>query len=179
MNKAELRSHLAASLRLVSAETRAVASAAIVEKLRAHPAWPTARIVCAFLPLPREPQIAELWAEEDGRTFCFPRVRGGEVDLIRIEDRELRRSASWKLDAPDHAHAPVVPPASVDLFLVPGLGFTAGGARLGRGGGFYDRLLPHRRAGSVALGVCFALQLVAELPREPHDQCVDAVVTEL
>jgi 5-formyltetrahydrofolate cyclo-ligase len=100
------------------------------------------------------------------------------VELIRLDDPAHRRAATWKLDAAHHNAAPIVAPESVDLFLVPGLAFTAAGARLGRGGGYYDRLLPLRRAASTALGVCFALQIVAAIPREPHDQVVDAVVTE-
>lgn len=178
VTKADLRSHFAASLRTASPETRTAASIAICAAIRAHAAWREARVVCAFLPLPSEPQLAGLWAEEDGRAFCFPRVRAGEVDLIRVDDRRALLTANWKLDTPALADAPLVAPAQVDLFLVPGLAFTTGGARLGRGGGYYDRLLPRRGPLSTALGVCFALQLVAELPGEAHDQPVDAVVTE-
>lgn len=135
-------------------------------------------MVCAFLPLPSEPQIAPLWEEERAPAFCFPRIRGGALELIRIDDPAQRREATWKLDAAALAAAPIVAPEQVDLFLVPGLAFTPRGVRLGRGAGFYDRLLPRRGPQRIALGICFARQIAADLPREPHDQTVDGVITE-
>lgn len=176
VTKAELRAHFLRELR--SATARPSASPAICAALRQHPAWISARLVCAFFPLPSEPQIAPLWEGESGPQFCFPRLRDGGVELIRIDDPAHRRHATWKLDDPALAAAPLVAPAAVDLFLVPGLAFTARGVRLGRGGGYYDRLLPRRHPRSTALGLCFARQIIATLPAEPHDHDVDAVVTE-
>lgn len=180
MTKAELRAHLVRELRAAAQRPaeRQAASAAICAAIRQHPAWTGAGLVCAFLPLPSEPQIASLWEAAPAPAFCFPRIRSGEVELIRIEDPAHRRQATWKLNDEHLASAPLVPAAEVDLFLVPGLAFTTRGARLGRGGGFYDRLLPRRSAGSTALGICFALQIVESVPHEPHDQRVDGVVTE-
>jgi len=68
--------------------------------------------------------------------------------------------------------------AALEVLLVPGLAFDETGMRLGRGGGFYDRLLalPDLRARLV--GVCFEVQVLPELPVEAHDRAVDAVVTE-
>ena len=175
VTKPELRARLIGELR---AAEREHSSAAICAAIREHAAWQAARLVCAFLPLPTEPQIASLWEDERAPAFCFPRVRDGEVELIRLDDPAHRRQATWKLDEAHHDHAPIVAPGEVDLFLVPGLAFTANGARLGRGGGFYDRLLPRRSAHSRALGICFALQVLEDIPREPHDQRVDAVITE-
>ena len=67
---------------------------------------------------------------------------------------------------------------SFDLVLVPGLAFTAEGERLGRGGGFYDRLLSSPGFRAFKVGVCFDRQMRETLPMEPHDQRVHRVVTE-
>ena len=64
-----------------------------------------------------------------------------------------------------------------DLILVPGLAFDFAGARLGRGKGFYDRWLGANPA-AKSLGVCFKCQLLENLPAEPHDARVDAILTE-
>lgn len=177
VTKAELRAQIVAALRDVAggATQRQADSEAICRAIRQHPVWTTAHLVCGFLPLPSEPQISALWDEE--RAFCFPRVRDGVVELIRLEHPEVRRRATWKLDTVEHDRAPIVAPAEVDLFLVPGLAFTRDGRRLGRGGGFYDRLLPQRKMQSTAIGVCFASQVVADIPCEPHDQKVDEIVS--
>lgn len=62
-----------------------------------------------------------------------------------------------------------------DIIIVPGLAFDHHGNRLGYGGGYYDRFLPtHPEAYKIAL--CYAFQLVEELPLEPHDVQLDAVL---
>jgi 5-formyltetrahydrofolate cyclo-ligase len=67
-------------------------------------------------------------------------------------------------------------PEQLDLIVVPGLAFTADGNRLGRGAGFYDRFLSTIPGYAVKVGVCFAFQLVLEIPVECHDVKVDALV---
>ncbi len=80
---------------------------------------------------------------------------------------------------PELAAASTVPLSAVDLLLVPAVAFTRAGARLGRGGGFYDRLLAQKGPGTKAWGVCFEMQIVEAIPCEPHDREVDAIVTEV
>jgi len=66
-----------------------------------------------------------------------------------------------------------------DLLLVPGVAFDLRGGRLGRGGGYFDRALGAMgKGGPLTLGVGFECQLVEEVPREPHDRAVGAVLTE-
>ena len=160
-------------LRALDPGVRALASEKICRAIALDDAWKAARLVAAFLPLPSEPQIAPLLAQA---ASCIPRVRGDKCDLVLLP-RGV--SADWRLAGPEFDALRAVDPARVDLILVPGLAFTADGHRLGRGGGYYDRLLailpPHTRR----IGVCFATQIVAELPMEPHDQRVERVVTEL
>jgi len=72
-------------------------------------------------------------------------------------------------DEPD----PQVP----DLVVVPGVAFTSIGHRLGQGGGWYDRFLPNINDQATSVGVCFAEQVVDDLPQEPHDIVVHHVVS--
>jgi len=150
----------------------------ICDAIRTHSAWQRAQLVCAFLPLSSEPQISPLW-EETEMPFCFPRIHGQELKLVRIADRDVLRRANWKMSLPEFETAPVVELGEVDLLLVPGVAFTREGARLGRGGGYYDRLLAGRMATTFAAGVCYSAQIVDALVREAHDMPVDAVVTEM
>lgn len=74
-----------------------------------------------------------------------------------------------------------VPPPDarlIDVIVVPGLAFTVDGRRLGQGGGWYDRFLPGLRDHCPMIGVAFEVQIVDELPTEPHDVTLDVVVTE-
>lgn len=66
-----------------------------------------------------------------------------------------------------------------DVIVVPGTAFTIAGARIGQGGGWYDRFLPGRADGAVSIGIAFAEQIVESLPTEPHDVALDIVVTDV
>jgi 5-formyltetrahydrofolate cyclo-ligase len=71
-----------------------------------------------------------------------------------------------------------VPIQEVSAALVPGLGFDACGHRLGRGGGFYDRLLARLPASAVRIGVAARARVVERVPAEDWDQKIDLLVTE-
>jgi 5-formyltetrahydrofolate cyclo-ligase len=108
------------------------------------------------------------------------------VLLPRIADRQLKIH-DWRpgdrLETNRHgipeplASAPEADPRALEFIVVPGLAFDARGGRLGYGGGYYDKLLatiPH----AYRVGVCFARQLVPELPSTHLDVPMDCVVTE-
>jgi 5-formyltetrahydrofolate cyclo-ligase len=69
-------------------------------------------------------------------------------------------------------------PTTVDVVVVPGVAFTPAGARLGQGGGWYDRFLAGVRADCTTIGVGFDPQVVDALPTEVHDISLDYIVTE-
>ena len=131
----------------------------------------------AFFPLRSEPQIQPLWQRESGPAFCFPRIVGEDVELLRIDDRAALATADWKLSGPVFSSCPRILPAGLDAILVPGVAFTRDGRRLGRGGGYYDRLLARCPAHVVRIGVCFECQILDALPLEAHDQRVHIVIT--
>ncbi len=159
-------------------DARAGNSRAIVAALAAHPAFLAAQTVALFAPIPTEPDVELLW-ENSARQFCYPRVTGPQIEFVVVRHPEDLAPAAWNpLVREPAAEQPTIPFADLDLILVPGLAFTRLGRRLGRGGGYYDRLLAARAPRTVALGICFDLQLVPDLPCEAHDQPVDAVVTE-
>ena len=70
---------------------------------------------------------------------------------------------------------PEIPLEKFDLILVPGVAFDLSGNRLGRGKGFYDRILAE--ASGIKCGVCHDFQLLEKIPAEPHDAKVDFILT--
>jgi len=66
---------------------------------------------------------------------------------------------------------------TADVVVVPALAVARDGIRLGRGGGYYDRALQHARPDAVVVALLFDDEFVDELPAEPHDRPVTAVVT--
>ena len=71
-----------------------------------------------------------------------------------------------------------VPLETIDVVLVPALAYDLRGFRLGRGAGFYDRLLADKRRTGLSLGFGLEAQLAPRVPTEPHDARLDALATE-
>jgi len=67
--------------------------------------------------------------------------------------------------------------ASIDLAVIPGVAFDAAGNRLGRGQGFYDRLLTRLQQYNIyKIGICFDFQRVGNVPTEAHDVRMDEIL---
>jgi len=176
VTKQELRKAIRVRLAALQPEAAAEKSAAICSS-EAHTAeWSAAQTIGFFSPLALEPNIDLLWAVLGDRAVCYPRIAGDSLVFIRVPSREaLLESSRWNLLEPPHRDEHVVPVDEVDLFFVPGIAFAPAGHRMGRGKGYYDRLLAHPAFRSPAFGICFAEQLVAHLPMEDHDRPVTRV----
>jgi len=165
---------------------REPASARIRERLEALPAWREARRVALFAPFPAEPKPGwphAVLADGTEREVHFPRTvfSPPAITLHRVRDAsELRPVQAARgivlLEPPPEA--PEADYGALDAILVPGLAFDRLGYRLGRGGGFYDRLLERLPARTARIGLFFAVQELAEIVREPHDRRLDWIITE-
>ncbi len=158
---------------------------ALARHLRDHVALPKGCVVSGYWPLEGEmdvrPALHDL--HMNGHRIGLPVVIARGRSLVFREwhpGMELVRG-DFKVETPP-PHAPELVPA---VLLVPMLAFDAGGYRLGYGGGFYDRTLRDLRveasgmAGrAIAIGVAYAAQQVAQVPRGPYDQPLDWIVTE-
>ena len=120
-----------------------------------------------------------LEASAQGKRVCYPRVEGTNLELHAVSAHEELMVSRWNLREPVRAAGGGVPVSEVDLVLVPGLAFTRDGRRLGRGGGFYDRLLGDPLLKARRVGVCFEAQIIESVPLEGHDERVEEVLTEL
>jgi 5-formyltetrahydrofolate cyclo-ligase len=119
------------------------------------------------------------WLLARGVTVALPRMVGPRhIEAFAVTDPAADLAPGGYGIAEPRPELPVVEPAAIDVVIVPGSAFDARGGRLGYGGGFYDAFLTRTRPDTRRVGICFDLQVVARVPREPHDLCVDVVVTE-
>lgn len=149
-------------------------------RLAALPFFGTAKVVALYAAQSFEPSTDVLQQAllARGATVCLPRIVKHEQ---RLEFHQVTGSPLVLGRYPVLEPAvtePVVSIAAVDLWVVPGLSFTTAGARLGRGGGYYDRVLALARADAFKVGLTFECMIEPSLPLEAHDRGVDAVVTE-
>ena len=164
MTKKELRRTMKARNLSFGAEARSVASARIFGRVGELPAFAAAHTVALFSALPDEPDtggVAERWRAA-GKRLVLPRVEGDAMRFCDCDPAALRRGA-FGIAEPEPG-ARTCPPGEIDLVVVPGVAFTAGGVRLGRGKGYYDRYLSQAEFRGATVGVCYAHQLVGELP---------------
>jgi 5-formyltetrahydrofolate cyclo-ligase len=172
--KAQLRQRMREEAKRHSAEERAPASQRVCERIRAHELWKTARNVLLFVPTPHEPDIWPLTT--DGKAISLPAFN---ENVGRYEARAIQSEADliagrFGIREPK-AICPITDLRTLDLVLAPGVAFARDGTRLGRGKGYYDRLLAAVRA--TKLGVCFDWQVLPSIPRDAHDVLMDHLVT--
>lgn len=177
MDKAALRAQIREKKRAMRPEEVRERSAALAERLFAHPAWKEAKAVYTYLSYNQEvctePIIRRAFLE--GKCVAAPRVVGNEIRFFRLSSPDDTVPGYRGIPEPVQTALPADDPHA--LVLAPGLAFTKEGRRLGYGGGFYDRFFASEPEHFV-LALCFDFQIVDSLPVEPHDRLVDAVMTE-
>ena len=178
--KEELRESIRSRLRALPAEEIAWKSYQLCNALLQHPAWQEARIVALFASLPTEPVVEFLWdgIRQDRKKACYPKVNGENLSLITVADPTELVTSRWQLREPVMREPNLQSLEKIDLILVPGLAFSRDGQRMGRGGGFYDRLLARESLRAHKIGICFDMQIFRDLPLESHDIIMDEIATE-
>jgi 5-formyltetrahydrofolate cyclo-ligase len=160
---------------------RKSADLSIQARVATLPEFRQAEIVAAYASDGTEPDLIPLLrkARAEGKTVCFPRWReqDSSYEMAETDAAFTLTEGKWKMPEPP-ADAASVPDHLLAnaLWLVPGVAFDSKCGRLGRGKGIYDRFLA--QAGGISAGVFYDCQKTAVLPMEPHDRCLELVVTE-
>lgn len=141
--------------------------------------WKPNCVVACYWPLPMELSIAPFQKKiQKTCKFVFPKINNTTHKMIFVEARFDKKQdwqiGSYGINEPISNKA--VPLNKIDIFLVPALAFDQDGRRLGRGKGFYDRILC--QASGLKIGLAGVYQIsYQDLPEEIHDIKMDAVLT--
>lgn len=150
-------------------------SAEILAALEAHPAFRAASTVLLYHSLKDEVDTHEFirkWSRK--KRILLPVVVGDDLELRIYTGPKDMAIGAYGIDEPTGEL--FTDYAAIDFIAVPGVAFDRSGNRLGRGKGYYDRLLP-RIPSAYKAGICFPYQLVEEVPAEPFDIRMDEVIT--
>ncbi len=177
--KDNLRQSLRAKRRALDAETKAAADARICSALLARVAE-VPGVVAVYLASPAEIDLTAFIRDllAHGRTLVAPRWNGETYELAQVKSLDDDDLQTGPMNIREPRVANLVAPAEVAVWIVPGLAFTMDGRRLGYGGGWYDRLLAEASSESLKLGVAYDFQIVRDVPSEPHDKVLTAVVSD-
>lgn len=174
MNKKELRKKFQLILSSLSSGRKEEASQKALEKLESLSR--SCSLVASFSPIDDE---LNLWPfnqimAQKGR-LLLPRVSGKDLHFYPVKSIDELTPSSWGILEP-HALGSPCKVDSIDLVLVPALGFDASNQRLGRGKGYYDTFISTHRP-KKTIGVGFKEQISSSpLPVELHDQTLDDVL---
>lgn len=158
------------------AEERDRQSKALCGHVAAWRAYREARVIGGYVPLKREADVTPLLRDAlaRGKTLVLPRVEeNGAMTFRRVESLQSLVSGAFGIPEPARESA-AVEIAAVDLLLVPLEAIDPSGMRLGKGGGYYDRVLPDFEG--VSAGMAMSWQWVERVPCRAWDMRLDAAV---
>lgn len=114
-----------------------------------------------------------------GKEIILPRVGKDCLELYYVRDLEYDlEPGSYDIMEPIPERCPQAQAGSIDLVIVPGVGFDRDYNRLGYGGGFYDRLLMEIPEDIPRIALAFDIQVVDQIPVSGHDLKIDMLITE-
>ena len=179
-NKPLVRKQLRDALMGMTEHERHHKSAVACALLNASPEFAQARVVMLYLSTSVEVDTAPLAlrAWQTGKTVVVPKVSWDQRRMLPVEINSL---ATGLTTSGHGIQEPIagkpIPIDFIDLVIVPGLGFTEKGYRIGRGMGFYDRFLAQADFSGRSCGLAFEEQVLETLPVLDHDVPLSMLAT--
>lgn len=175
MDKKELRKKIREQKRAMSEEQIVSASARLGELFLNCSQYKEAKTIYGYLPYNQEVRTVPMLeqAMKDGKRVAVPKCYGDEMRFIYMDD--LSKVEKGYANIPEPIADEPVADDKTALVLMPGMAFTKDGKRMGYGGGFYDKFLAAEPE-HPTVALCYAFQMVEDLPTEEYDIPVDCVL---
>ena len=181
-SKANVRRQLKEVLASISEADRHRKSIAACGLLTGTAEFDAARVVMLYLSTPHEIDTAPLALKcwQAGKTVVVPKVSWDQRRMLPVEINSLQTgiTTTSALNIREPIAGKPIPIDFIDLVIVPGIGFTPNGSRIGRGMGFYDRFLAQPEFIGVSCGLAFHEQLIDDVPVLDHDMPLSMLVTD-
>ena len=172
--KEHIRQEIKNKLKRLSTEERLLQSKLILQKLESLPVFNQANKILLFWSLPNEihtHDFIQKWANK--KTILLPVVVGNELILKEFTEKENMIVGAFNILEPSGVEFNDF--STIDICIIPGMAFDKAGNRLGKGKGFYDKLLPKIKAKKI--GICFDFQIIENIPHDDWDQKMDIVIS--
>lgn len=174
MNKDDIRRQVRARKTMLDDNEKLAAAKRVFDTVRNMAAYTMAKNVLLYHSLADELSTREfIGACAGSKNFFLPRVNGLDLEILPYNRTRMHLGA-FHIEEPDGDDLADID--SIDLVIVPAVAYDRRGNRIGRGKGYYDRLLS--RSHAITIGVCYSFQLFDEFETEEHDIPVDFVVTD-
>ena len=172
-DKEGFRRYIRQKKAVYSSDELLLKSVPIISELESLPVFINARTILVYHSLPDEVNThAFLIRHSTAKTLLLPTVNGDHLDLYRYDSSTQMSLGSFGIQEPSGSMFTCYD--SIDLCIVPGMAFDKTFHRLGRGKGYYDRLLPFLSCPKI--GLCFDFQYFDMIPFDSHDISMDMVL---
>jgi len=159
---------------LYCASTLKTLSETILARLEEEPVFKASQTILLYFSLTDEVfthEFIEKWSRS--KTILLPVIKDDVLELCVYSDSGDLSPGAFDIQEP--SGEAFTDYDSIDLAIVPGMAFDKSGNRLGRGKGYYDKLLPQIKAHKI--GICFPFQITHEVPTEPFDIPMDKIIS--
>lgn len=174
MKKDDIRRSIKAQKALLSETEKRDAAMRVFRQLEQSTAFMLADHILLYHSLPDELSTLEFIDKWHSRKhFYLPRVNGVDLEILPY-DRSRLALGAFRIEEPSGDDTRNI--ADIELIVIPAVAYDRRGNRVGRGKGYYDRLLATCRATKIGVGYDF--QLIDEIDTDEHDIPVDVVITE-
>ena len=173
--KKQLRKQIKEEKKRQPTHVLATNSSSLLEQIEKHPRFIAAKTILCYHSLGDEVQthaFVEKW--HTSKKILLPVVKGDILELRHYTGKEYLKIGAFGIEEPEGEN--FIRLHEIEFSLVPGVSFDRHGNRLGRGKGYYDKLLPLLH--SYNIGICYRFQVREEIPAEPFDRRMDEVWTE-
>ncbi|QDI89446.1 5-formyltetrahydrofolate cyclo-ligase [Candidatus Nitrosopumilus sp. SW] len=173
--KKSLRNLLLEKRDRTSFDMMKIASEKISKKLKKIGLFKDAQKIGAYYPIGSEVLTQDIIQEllSNGKQVFLPRVSGEQMDFKKIRDFSSLENGSFDIMEPK---IECKTENNLDVILVPTVGITPKGIRLGYGHGFYDKFLVNHK--TITISLTLEKQVVKNIPKSDHDVLIDWIVTE-
>lgn len=173
MDKHEIRKRMKSLRSMLLDSEKLDFAESVFAQLESTPAFMVANHILMYHSLPDELPTRRFLAKwKDRKKFYLPRVNGVNLEILPYEESRVELGA-FQIEEPTGNDC--VNCSDIEVIVVPGVAYDRNGNRLGRGKGFYDRLLENYKG--YKIGVGYPFQVLESLPVDEHDVKMDMVIS--
>ena len=175
VQKAALRKHLLEKRDATSAEFRDISSKKIHQNLRQVDSYNNSQNIACYFPIGSEVDTHNIMLDilENGKNMLLPKIVDSDLEFYVIPNLEKLEKGVFDIMEPKDSCEKA---EKIDCVLIPTVGVSKSGVRLGYGKGYYDRFLSLIDA--VKISLTYSKQIVKSIPNDSHDVKMDWIVTE-
>ncbi len=157
--------------RCISESNKIEATNKVASAIEQLPYFKSASNILLYHSLPDElntHSMIDKWSAY--KSIFLPRINDNELEILHANNTQL---GAFNIQEP--VGSTIIPLSTINIAIIPGVAFDKNGVRLGRGKGYYDRLLC--QCNVIKVGICYDFQLLEKLPSDSHDIPMDIVIT--